>query len=247
MENLTHAIYMAFAGLVLILAFSVSMYLVNKLNSTAKTVVNKLDDTSYYDTLSLTDWIGNNASNDYKVSRVVGYETIIPSLYRYYKESFAVKILDVDGKLLQYFDTTTEYDVMNAKTTELSASNPALDELTRKRYLALISLYDVSTEPYYMYGAPWQGDINKDAKTRVDMYVKGEKGYIHNNLVDYTGDKRSLRSLKNQNITKFKEIFSQYAYEGDTITDENDELVSVTGSKQISTKIVITYQALPAS
>ena len=72
MENLTHAIYMAFAGLVLILAFSVSMYLVNKLNSTAKTVVNKLDDTSYYDTLSLTDWIGNNASNDYKVSRVVG-------------------------------------------------------------------------------------------------------------------------------------------------------------------------------
>ena len=222
MENLTHAIYMAFAGLVLILAFSVSMYLVNKLNSTAKTVVNKLDDTSYY-------------------------ETIIPSLYRYYKESFAVKILDVDGKLLQYFDTTTEYDVMNAKTTELSASNPALDELTRKRYLALISLYDVSTEPYYMYGAPWQGDINKDAKTRVDMYVKGEKGYIHNNLVDYTGDNRSLRSLKNQNITKFKEIFSQYAYEGDTITDENDELVSVTGSKQISTKIVITYQALPAS
>jgi hypothetical protein len=100
------------------------------------------------------------------------------------------------------------------------------------------------------------GNINKDTKTRIDMYIKGSKGYINNQLVDYSiaysnlnlgtnvekADRIYLNNFKNR---KFKEIFSQYAYEGDTITDEYDELVSLTGTKQISTKIVITYQLMP--
>jgi hypothetical protein len=90
-----------------------------------------------------------------------------------------------------------------------------------------------------MYGAPWLGSINKDAKTRVDMYIYGGKGYINNVLVDYTSN--NLMQYKNK---YFKETYAQYAYEGDTITDENDELVTLTGSKQVSTKIVITYQIL---
>lgn len=83
-------------------------------------------------------------------------------------------------------------------------------------------------------------------------------GYINNTWVDYGRDcshdnlvitekdgtlknKIYLNNFKNR---KFKEIYSQYAYEGDTITDESDELVTLTGSKQVSTKIVITYQLI---
>ena len=55
------------------------------------------------------------------------------------------------------------------------------------------------------------------------------------------GNKIYLNNFKNR---KFKEIFSKYAYEGDTITDEMDELVTLTGSKKVSTKIVITYQLM---
>ena len=51
--------------------------------------------------------------------------------------------------------------------------------------------------------------------------------------------------MKDYKDKKFREIFTQYAYEGDTITDENDELVTLTGSKQIATKIIIIYQLLP--
>jgi len=59
--------------------------------------------------------------------------------------------------------------------------------------------------------------------------------------VDYSGGRLSLDDYKN---VDFKETFVQYAYDGDTETDENDELVTLTGSKQVSTKIIITYQAL---
>ena len=42
----------------------------------------------------------------------------------------------------------------------------------------------------YMYGAPWLSNINRDAKTRVDMYINGGKGYINNTLVDYSVELR---------------------------------------------------------
>lgn len=242
MENLTHAIYMAFAFLMFVIAFSVALFLVNGLNTTANTLVYTLDG-DYYDSFALGEIIENN--NERNRSRIVGVDTIIPTLYRYYKENFAVKILDTDGTLLQYFDTTTEGNVNEAKAT---AENLRTDEQK-----ALLSLYDAdnSGKAYsscYMFGAPWLANINKDAKTRIDMYVNGTKGYINNTLVDYlfeVGPQKKLVSLNHYQDRQFKEIFTQYAYEGDTIKDENDELVTLTGSKQVSTKIIIIYQLLP--
>lgn len=254
MENTTQALYIAFAVFVFILALSLALFLVDKLNITAKTLVWSLDEKAYYDSLELTDIISGNEENTNNASRIVGIDTIIPSLYRYYKESFAVRILDESGNLLQYFDTTTEGNVMQAKTMDPG-------QLTSQQK-ALLSLYDAPNpanpkHPCYMFGAPWLGSINKDAKTRVDMYISGSSGYINNTWVNYGLDYNGLKItakdgtqsnkiyLNNFKNRKFKEIFSQYAYEGDTITDEFDELVSLTGNKQISTKIVITYQLIP--
>lgn len=240
MENLTHALYMAFSMIVFVIAFSLSLYLINKLNTTAKTLVYSVE-ASYYDSLSLNEMIENN--EDRNRSRIVGIDTIIPTLYRYYKESFAVKILDEDGTLLQYFDTTTEGDVNAAKAT--------ISENRTAKQKALLSLYDVNSNSCYMFGAPWLANINKDAKTRIDMYINGGKGYINNTLVDYSqkigkaGNKKYVY-LNYYKDRKFKEIFTQYAYEGDTISDDSTgELVTLTGSKQISTKIIIIYQVLP--
>ena len=244
MENLSHAIYMAFAMITFVIAFSVSLYLINKLNITTKTVVYNLGD-SYYDSFELGKIISND-NEDKNRSRIVGIDSIIPTLYRYYKETFAVKILDEDGNLLQYFDTTTEGDVNSAKSTLQEAGNP---EQQNKRK-ALLSLYDDDKSYCYMFGAPWLANINKDAKTRIDMYISGGKGYINNVLVDYSSErgpsgKKKKVSLNNYSGRKFKEVYTQYAYEGDTIKDENDELVTLTGSKQIATKIIIIYQLLP--
>ena len=206
-------------------------------------------------------------NDDRNRSRIVGIDSIIPTLYRYYKESFAVKILDTKGNLIQYFDTTTEGDVNNAKLlanltdAEFNALPIEEKKLESKRR-ALLSLYDADdTKACYMFGAPWLANINKDAKTRIDMYINGGKGYINNTLIDYSKDfddldfgpesaskgtldnKIYLNNFKNRT---FKEVFTQYAYEGDTVTDiTNGEITTLTGSQQISTKIVIIYQLLP--
>ena len=55
----------------------------------------------------------------------------------------------------------------------------------------------------------------------------------------------STLSLNYYKDRLFKETFAQYAYEGDTLTTEDDELETLTGSHQVSTKIIITYQLLP--
>ena len=73
------------------------------------------------------------------------------------------------------------------------------------------------------------------------MYISGKSGYINGYWVDYTSN--NLESSGNT----FKEIFSQYNYEGDTIstyTEDGEVLETLTGTKQASSKIVITYQAI---
>ena len=247
MENLTHALFMAFAMMTFVIAFSVSLYLINQLNTTTETVISHLDG-SFYDSLSLTEMVENNEERNR--SRIVGIDTIIPTLYRYYKESFSVKILDEKGNLLQYFDTTAEGDVNAAKAT--------IDSARTDKQKALMSLYDADNKACFMSGAPWLANINKDAKTRIDMYINGGKGYINNTLVDYSKEFSSAGLslgtvteankiyLNNFKDRKFKEIFTQYSYEGDTITDEtNGEITTLTGSHQVSTKIIIIYQLLP--
>ena len=230
MENATHALYMAAAFLVFIGAFSYSLYMVNKLNTTANMLVYRLDETNYYDSLDLTELIADsdNTTNSYKI---VSIDSIIPVLYKYYRESYTVRILDEDGELLQLFDTTVEGEVMTA--TNLLSSRRT------DRQKALLSLYGDSDKACYMYGAPWLGSTNKDTKERIDMYISGDSGYINNTWVDYSGN--YLRQYEDR---QFQEIFSEYTYEGDTITSEDGE-ETLTGTRQTSAKIVITYQLLP--
>ena len=230
MENATHALYMAAAFLVFIGAFSYSLYMVNKLNTTANMLVYRLDETNYYDSLDLTELIADsdNTTNSYKI---VSIDSIIPVLYKYYRESYTVRILDTNGELLQLFDTTVEGEVMTA--TNLLSSRRT------DRQKALLSLYGDSDKACYMYGAPWLGSTNKDTKERIDMYISGDSGYINNTWVDYSGN--YLRQYEDR---QFQEIFSEYTYEGDTITSEDGE-ETLTGTRQTSAKIVITYQLLP--
>ena len=238
MENVSRALYMAFAMFVFIIALSYSMYMIKSLNTTSKLIMYRTDGTNRYESVELRDFDASSVNNDIRKSRTVGIDTIIPTLYRYYKESYSVKILDENGNLMQYFDTETEGQIMTAMST--------LDAKKTEKQKALISLYGTADLPANLFGAPWMGNTNKDTKARIDMYISGEAGYINNTWVDYSkqysGKYIYLNYYKNR---LFKETFAQYAYEGDTLTTEDDELETLTGSQQISTKIIITYQLLP--
>lgn len=88
MENAVEALKMGFAVLVLIAALSLAIFSFTKVRETTDAITSKADIKEYYQQLSLGG-TGVSSSNALS-SRVVGVETIIPTLYRYYKENYTI-------------------------------------------------------------------------------------------------------------------------------------------------------------
>ena len=84
MENAVEALKMAFAVMLLTLALSLSIAFFSKARSTAETVLQSADETAYY------DYTRYDLPEDPSGNRIVGYETIIPTLYKYDKERYKV-------------------------------------------------------------------------------------------------------------------------------------------------------------
>lgn len=222
MEDAVQALKMAFAVFVFVIAISVAFYVLSKAKATSETIFYVSDKTNYYD----------NVESNSNVTRTVGLETVIPTLYRYYRENFMVQIMDASGNVLQVFDTTTEWEVSNAAKV--------IEKKRNARQKTLMKLYGEGKTN--MFGAPWVGTTDEDAKSRIDLYIKGEKGYINNALVNYT-ENNGLLSNGIDEKTKFEESFTEYQYSGQTISDEDGEYELV-GDKQGNKKIIITYKVV---
>ena len=82
MENAVEAIKMAFAVIVFVIALSVSMFTLTQVRATSDVVLYTEDELNYYDFQETTSAGEEN--------RIVGLETIIPTLYKYYKENYTV-------------------------------------------------------------------------------------------------------------------------------------------------------------
>ena len=102
MENAVEALKMAFAVMVFVIALSVSMVSFNRAKSTSDMVLYAQDETNYYEYQGAT---GKAAEN-----RIVGLETIIPTLYKYYKENYTVIFRNSSGGFLSLYDTKTNVD-----------------------------------------------------------------------------------------------------------------------------------------
>ena len=234
MENAIDAMKMAFGMIVFIIAISASMYLLNTATSTSRILLYYADETNYLDNINVDE------STDI-TKRIVNVETIIPTLYRYYKENFAVQIYNKDGKLIQIFDVNIEGKVRRA------AGTTTVKRTGEKK--ALMSVYGVPNSVTgtpdennpYLFEAPWIGNTSKDIKTRIDLFVKGECAYINGTKVDY----RENNLLKKHGNSQFEEEFIEYAYKGDTISvGEGDGTETITGNSKPETKIVIIYREL---
>ena len=241
MDNAIHAIIIAFSCIVFVFALTLAMYMFTQVTSTSEVMFYLSDKTNFYENIDLK----RTESAVEKRKRIVDLETITPTLYRYYKERFCVRIVDEDGTLQQIFDINTEGAVRKAASTQTNA---------RTRYqIALYNYYNRDTEPIYLYEAPWIGDTDQFVKTRVDFYLNGDRGYINNTLVDYTGsylnavreyNRSMVRSGTPEKIVYFEENFVSYSYKGETFTNEEGDIL-VTGTKP-EDKIVITYKATKA-
>lgn len=234
MENVTRVLIMAFSMLIFVIAFTYSMYLINKLTATSSTLLSSVSTTNYYDNIQVS---GGNAT------REVGVDTIVPVLYRYYKENYAVKILDSEangGGLIQLFDVNIESKIDRAAKYTGNPVDKELESLKNSVYNTYNKTNPKAT-PAYLFEAPWTGSTEENTRARIDYFLHGTKGYINNTLVDYKSTIGDGGFLKQYGDRTFTESFVEYAYEGETISTENG-VETITGSTQENSKIIITYQ-----
>lgn len=224
MENIADALKMAGAALIFIIAFSVAMVMFSKARTTTDAVL---------DNLQIDDFFPKAEPLDANVTRVVGIETIIPTLYRYaqFDENIRIIILDEDGKELQVFDQEIESLVNSGLNTTASSTD-------KDYYKSLQEKYDIREKDAYMYGAPWANQSNSQYRLeRINAYIYGT-GCKHMPNV-YTSLGNNLMSYSNR---KFEEKYVEYRTGGKTYTDEFGEEIVVIPA---STKIIITYKLTP--
>lgn len=87
MENATDAIKMAFGMLVFVVALSIAVFSFTRVRETSASITQRADEAAYYDRITLAE---SDSSTWASSSRIVGVETVIPTLYRYYKENYTV-------------------------------------------------------------------------------------------------------------------------------------------------------------
>lgn len=97
MENAVDALKIAAAVLVFVIALTIAFALLSQAKATSDIMLFASDKTNYYT-------YSNKAENT--EGRIVGADVVISSLYRYYKESVVVRI--VEGDNTTEFNTETD-------------------------------------------------------------------------------------------------------------------------------------------
>lgn len=109
MENAVDALKMAFAVMVFVMALSLAIYMFSQARETADIVLHSSDVTQYMSYEQVSEGSEN---------RIVGLESIVPTLYKYYKENYTVIFRNSDGKFLELYKTKTDSDTWSEKTNK---------------------------------------------------------------------------------------------------------------------------------
>lgn len=230
MDNAIDALKIAFAVFVFVMALSISMSALSQAKTVSDEVFYMTDKTNFYE---------YTADKKIPDGRFVSAETIIPTLYRYYKENFDVVIAedkDNDGVVSSDQEILWEFNLEKE-----------------------IESYNTNYK-----NAPWLGNANIDTKTRVDVEVSGIPKVINGvdyesqvkgqGILDYIKSKTNTPTGKKKIKETFKEIKLENSGKEITINDKgevayvgieegqvanpmNETLEIVKGS----TKIEITY------
>lgn len=110
MENAVDALKMAFAVFIFSFALVIAFITVGQARATSDAVLVMTDKTNDY------EYISNSDNNSQKNERIVGFETILPVIYRYAKEQYAVTIVENDGTPIARYDLYTEGFMQNWDT-----------------------------------------------------------------------------------------------------------------------------------
>lgn len=228
MEDAVDALKLAFSVFVFILGLSIVFNMFTQAREVSDYVLEHTDNTYFAKYVDVND-------NDLN-GRTVGIETIIPTLYRYYKEKFSIDVvvdtpqIDSKGKYNgnnERFDEETE--------TIVSKNSSIEDEKGNK-----IEIWK-DYEDLYPDGISWIGSrANTDTQLRVTSYIEGKANEVNRKtLYKYAKRNRNLKDFRNSVFTETFEQTnnSEHKYKG----DDGSVIYLVKGT----TKLHITYTLQP--
>ena len=180
MENASEALIMAFAVLVFVLALSVTVAVFSIAKDTADTILYAKDESNFYE----YEGVAGVASQN----REVGLETIIPTLYKYYKENYTVVFKHGDyNKTTGKFENGTWNKLVVYKTVSQDTrkwrsgygSEGGTVGLMEKKYgiknpTENIFSFDLDEET--LRNEPWAGSRDR-AKQNLDCFINGSIYY----------------------------------------------------------------------
>ena len=231
MESAAEALRLAFAVLVFVMALSIAMFMFSQARETADIVLGASDNQRYYEPIQ------TGTEN-----RIVGFETVIPTVYKYDKERY--KVTFKTGTYDATTDTVTITGPLEIYTTESNqklwnedyvndydgTTNSASG--TEKRICSLDLVEETQRNE------PWVGNTD-EIKKHLDAIFSGGEYVLpqytadSGNTLDYSGN--PLEVERNSD-SKFVEQIGKI-----TTTEERvDDITGVTGNKT-TTKVIITY------
>ena len=239
MENAVDALKIAFAVFVFTMALSIGMYMFNQAKATADVVLASSDAETYATYTNAIEGIETTTEGD----RVVGLETIIPTLYKYYKENYTVVFLENDGTPLELYTTRM------SENPQIRWSKGFINKYYNDDYELRVCSFDVDEET--SRHEPWTGSANY-YKQNLDMFLSGGTFYApsRNAAYDYNysdshvngwGKKHGF--IEEYQDAQFRESIGQYTYSDITSEVENDPNYGNSGLTNTApkTKRVIVY------
>lgn len=217
MENAVDALKMGFAVIVFVMALTIAVMMFSQLNQVSKMVVSSSDITKYYE---------YEIPKDEEQTRIVGLETIIPTLYKYYKENYTVLFLNEKGDPLNLYDSQTNRALWSQKgaiAKYYTTNENEYETLDRKSVCA----FDIDDET--IRHEPWTGSLS-DYKENIDAFLNGgffkykSDGTDENGKTGYDYKPGFIANYKSK---KFKETLGEYRYNQNNSTeDENTKYTS---------------------
>ena len=187
MENATQALYMAFAVFVFIVAITVSFVSFANVREVSDVILHRSDKTYFadYD-------ISNGESGR---SRVVGLETIIPTLHKYYKENYTVVFKEATTFKAKTGEFTPTWNYKEVYTTNnnnnyrnfVANIKDNYNDLMEKKYYIYnpkflnsnyvfnernIKIFSFDSEEEQLRNEPWTTS-EEEYKKNVDAFLQG--------------------------------------------------------------------------
>lgn len=236
MENAVDALKIAFAVFILVLALAVSITSFNLAKTTSDVILYTKDETNYYDY--------QGATGKVQERKIVGLETIIPTLYRYYKENYTVVFKQGNYNYTTGEITNEAYLNVYESFSDKTKWSSSYETLMREKYNITTPSEDIFSfdldEEILRY-EPWTGSVDK-IKSNLDAFLNGAT-YINpvNNeeYKTYGSDKYLSKAgfIGKYKDAKFVETIGKYTYR---TSDEESNLSSLTKDKE-KRVIIFTY------